>query len=513
MKRLLPARLLAALRREAAAPFELPDDVIRASRRRVRVAAMMGAIAYAVFLSLEMSGVVEGSSLEHRIDVVHDVVGMSLCVLLLLVASANVLADRTVLATALVTEVLLCSLISVCVSWAAFIRTAHVPGHHWAVTVIILFALLVPVNPRTALLASLLCALTMPAGLLALDLSDRIDARAGDYWASSVAALIGFAIATVAARTVYRAGRQIAAAREVGGYELLEPIGRGGGGEVWKGRHLLLTRAAAVKLILPERLKGSEEQLDTTLARFTHEAQVTSELRSPHTVALYDFGSTAENSLYYVMELLDGMNLFDFVHQFGAIEPRRAVSWLRQACHSLGEAHSRGLVHRDIKPSNLFLCRFGRDVDYIKVLDFGLSKPAVANAELNLTSPGILVGTPGYMAPEQIFGLPIGPATDLYALGCVAYWLLSAKAPFEVATLGEMLSLHAQAPPPLLSTKATQTMPPRLEELVMRCLAKDPAERPRHADELNARLAESIDGEPWSDADAHAWWAEHPKQA
>jgi tRNA A-37 threonylcarbamoyl transferase component Bud32 len=506
MKRLLPARLLAALRREATAAYELPDDVVRASRQRVRIAAMLGAVAYALLLALELSGAVQGSALDHRIDLAHDLAGAFLCALLWLASASARLSDRALLAAALVAEVLLCALISTAAPWASFIRTAHVPHHTWVVSVIILFALLVPVRPGRALVVSALCASTMPAGLALLDLAGRIEASPGDYAGASVAGLIGLGIATVASRTVYRAGRQVAAARAVGGYELLEEIGHGGQGEVWKGRHLLLTRAAAVKLILPERLKGSREALDATLARFTHEAQVTSDLRSPHSVQLYDFGTTAENSLYYVMELLDGMNLQHFVYQFGAVEPRRAVHWLRQACHALGEAHACGLIHRDVKPSNLFLCRYGRDVDWIKVLDFGLAKPAARQPDASLTSSGVFLGTPEYMAPEQIYGLPIGPATDFYALGCVAYWLLAGVTTFESEVPGEIMRLHAQAPAPPLSSRAPQPIPPRLEALVLRCLAKEPADRPQDADSLSAALRDSIDGEPWSDAEAGAWW-------
>jgi len=507
MKRLLPKKLLSALRRSATTDYELPDEVVRASRNRVRVAALLGAAAYALLLGLEMSGAVPASALEHRIDVTHDIAGAALCALLLLLSIVPALPDRGLLAAALVAEVLLCGLISIAAPWASFVRTAHLPSHTWAVSVIILFALLVPVRPSIARMVSLACTLTMPAGIAVLDLTGRIEARAGDYWGVSVSGLIGLAIASVASRTAYRAGRQDAIAQEVGGYQMRELIGRGGGGEVWKGEHLLLSRAAAIKLILPERLQGSQEALDTALARFRREAQITSDLHSPHTVQLYDFGATSADSLYYVMELLDGMNLQHFVYRFGAIEPRRVVHWMLQACHALGEAHERGLIHRDIKPMNLFVCRYGRDVDYIKVLDFGLSKPAEQAKDMTLTAPGFTMGTPGYMAPEQIFGLPVSPATDLYALGCVAYWLLTAAMPFEAETQGEMLRLHAQSAPPPPSARAQQPIPPRLDALVLQCLAKEPVERPRDADELSARLVACIDGAPWTDAEAGAWWS------
>src|SRR5262249_3033585 len=156
---------------------------------------------------------------------------------------------------------------------------------------------------------------------------------------------------------------------------------------------LLLARPAAIKVMLPDRLQGPREERDHALARFTREAQVTSELRSPHTIRLYDFGMGTDQSLYYVMELLEGSNLQHFVYRHGAIEPRRAVHWLDQVCHSLGEAHARGLVHRDVKPSNLYLCRYGRDLDFIKVLDFGLSRPAPEREGPGLTREGAHPGT------------------------------------------------------------------------------------------------------------------------
>jgi serine/threonine-protein kinase len=508
MKRVLPARLLAALRPAPEAAYELPSDLLRDSRGRVRIAAALGTAAFALFLAVDASGVLGGSALERRIDITHDLLSLLVCGALLLVASFSNFADRAVLGMALAVEVLLSALISIADPWATFDRTGSVPGITWVIPVIILFPLLVPARPRTTLLVSSLCALTMPAGLAALAATGRIAARPSDFWAAWVGGAVAVGIASVAARTVYGAGGQAAAARMVGSYELLDLIGRGGAGEVWKGRHLLLARRAAVKLMLPEHLQGAREARDAALARFSHEAQVTASLTSPHTVALYDFGVSAETSLYYVMELLEGTNLQHFVYRYGAIEPRRAVHWLRQACHSLGEAHARGLIHRDIKPSNLFLCRYGRDQDFLKVLDFGLSKPTAGDA-LDMTRATLRLGTPGYMAPEQIFGQAVSPATDLYALGCVAYWLLAGVTPFDSDDAGELLRMHAQSAPPPLAGRAKQPIPEALEATVMACLAKDPAARPADADRLDARLAAIDDGAAWTPADAHAWWEQH----
>ncbi|TMQ73173.1 MAG: serine/threonine protein kinase [Candidatus Eisenbacteria bacterium] len=369
-----------------------------------------------------------------------------------------------------------------------------------------MFPLLVPAPPRAALTVSTLCALAMPAGLAFLAASGRVMTRVADFIGISLAGAVAVGIASVASRTVYGAGRQMAAARRVGSYELLEPLARGGMGEVWKARHLFLARPAAVKLILPEQLQGRAEDQERVIQRFTREAQVTAELCSPHTVDLFDFGVSADGALYYAMELLEGINAEHFVYQFGPIEPRRAAHWLQQACHSLGEAHARNLIHRDIKPSNLYVCRYGRDRDFVKILDFGLTKSLEPQTDPNLTHAGIRMGTPGYMAPEQIFGKEPGPRTDLYALGCVAYWLVSGVRPFEGVSVGELLSQHTLDPPPPPSRKAAHPLPDRLERLILSCLAKEPRDRPASADQVSLELEECFAQEAWSAEDARRWW-------
>ncbi len=508
MKRLFPARLLAALRSDASARLELPGDLVHASRRRVSVAAALGVAAYAAFLIFESSGLTGGGFLEHAIDLAHDVAGLLLCGALLLLTIPRGVDDRVVLRAALAVEVLLCAVISVAVTWAGWERTRFVPGLTWVVPVMILFPLLVPSRPLVSLAVSLLCALTMPAALVVLDHLHRVHARPADVLTSAVTGLIAAGIAAVGARTVYGAGQKVAAARAAGSYELLEPLGRGGMGEVWKARHAFLARPAAVKVILPDRLQASSERREQMIQRFTREARVTASLRSPHTVELFDFGAGEGGTLYYAMELLDGMNTEHFVYRFGPIAPRRAVAWLGQACHSLGEAHARGLVHRDIKPANLFVCRFGRDCDWVKVLDFGLTKPLEADPSVDLTGAGVRVGTPAYMAPEQVFGVA-DARSDLYALGCVGYFLLCGERPFDGETAGDLLRQHVEVAPPAPSTRCGKEIPAALEAVILRCLAKDPAGRPADADGLRAELEESLEGERWTEEEARTWWDAH----
>src|SRR5580765_254561 len=234
MRRLLPARLLAALRTEKGERLELPSEMLHESRRRVRVAAAIGAAAYALFLGVQLSGVLGGTALGRRIDFVHDVLGVFLCGSLLLVAGSHRFGDRSTLAAALGVEVLLSLLISIAVPWAGYLRTGQVPTLTWVVPIIILFPLLVPATPRKTIVVSMLCTLAMPAGLALLSASGRVPVHTSDFLGISLAGVVAVGIASVASRAVYGAGRQIAAARRVGSYELVEALGQGGMGEVWK---------------------------------------------------------------------------------------------------------------------------------------------------------------------------------------------------------------------------------------------------------------------------------------
>ena len=233
----------------------------------------------------------------------------------------------------------------------------------------------------------------------------------------------------------------------MGSYHLEDLLGKGGMGEVWKATHRFLARSAAVKLIMPSALGAKDEAAaQVTLRRFEREAQTTASLRSPHTIELYDFGVSRDGTFYYVMELLDGLDLQTLVAKHGPQPPERVVFLLRQACHSLYEAHKAGLVHRDIKPANIFMCRYGTDLDFVKVLDFGIVKreQMAGKEEAQLTAVGMISGTPAYLAPEM--ALAEGPTdgrADLYALGCVGYWLLTGQLVFDKANAMAMVVAHS----------------------------------------------------------------------
>ena len=233
----------------------------------------------------------------------------------------------------------------------------------------------------------------------------------------------------------------------VGSYRLMEPLGSGGMGEVWRAQHRLLVRPAAVKLIRQSGPFGAtREQL---VRRFEREAQITASLRSPHTVQLYDFGVTDSGNFYYVMELLEGLDLHSMVKRFGPQPTERVIMLLRQACRSLAEAHEHGLVHRDIKPANLFVTRLGHEYDYLKVLDFGIVKDRPDGPESSLLSAqGFLPGTPAFMAPEIVSGdRQVDGRADLYSLACTAYWAVTGQLVFEASTPTQMLLHHIQTPP------------------------------------------------------------------
>jgi serine/threonine-protein kinase len=311
-------------------------------------------------------------------------------------------------------------------------------------------------------------------------------------------------------RYLYRLGAQVSKARAMGSYEMVELIGKGGMGEVWRARHRMLARVCAIKLIRPDVLGIADvDTAHLTLRRFEREAKATAALRSPNTIVLYDYGIAENGVFYYAMEFLDGLDLNTLVTRFGP-QPAGRVLWLlRQAAKSLAEAHEHGLVHRDIKPSNLFCCRMGTDYDFIKVLDFGLVKIDAAGTQTNLTGTGVTTGTPAYMAPEVAMGNPVDSRADLYSLGCVAYWLLTGQLVFQGAGAMALALAHVQAEPAPPSSRTELPVPESLDRVVLACLEKDPPRRPASAAALARLLDACEDVEPWTQDDAERWWQLH----
>ena len=291
----------------------------------------------------------------------------------------------------------------------------------------------------------------------------------------------------------------------LGHYRLVEKLGEGGMGEVWRARHQLLARPCAIKLIRPELLGQSKREL--AIERFRLEARTIARLTSPNTVRLYDFGVGETGGFYFVMELLTGMDVASLVERFGPLPPERVVAVLRQVCRSLAEAHAEGVLHRDIKPQNLFLCRLGLEFDVVKVLDFGLVKSLGAGAA-QLTTEGVLTGTPAYMPPERVLGNAADARSDLYSLGCVAYWMLTGRTVFAGDPMAVMIH-HARTTPEPPSKVMGRAIAADLEQIVLACLQKEPDKRPASAAELWRQLGEVTLTTQWSSDRAELWWREH----
>lgn len=393
--------------------------------------------------------------------------------------------------------------------------------------------------------------------------------------AAALATLLAMGMAWLFARHILRTRREAAVARaeareavaraqELGSYRLVEMLGKGGMGEVWRAEHRLLVRQAAIKLIS----MGDDAGLNQgeIQERFRREAQSLATLRSRNTIELFDYGVTADGTCFYVMELLDGMDLESLVETHGPQPAARVIDFLIQACNSLAEAHDAGLVHRDIKPANLYICRVADEVDVLKVLDFGLVRAAVhqssvrppatrartarneaesgvhagpgrsspsdaqATSGINasadrapaddaggerLTQVGQAMGTPAYMAPEQALGYELDGRADLYALGCIGFFLLSGRLLFERNGSLPMMMAHITDPPPEFKNRITNYLPAELAAVLMQCLAKKPHDRPSDARALAAALkAIPIpQAHEWTEAQAQAWWATRKPKA
>ena len=294
----------------------------------------------------------------------------------------------------------------------------------------------------------------------------------------------------------------------LGSYRLIAPIGEGGMGEVWKASHDMLARRAAIKLVRPNA-GAFTKQPTVWVERFRREANVIASLQSPHTIYLYDFG-LSDGQFYYVMELVDGISLQTLVTTFGPQPAARVRSILIQICSSLEEAHERGVIHRDLKPSNVMICQLALNHDFVKVLDFGLAKCAACeDLGAALTVEGTTAGTPGYIAPEVALGeRHVDARADIYALGCVAYFLLTGTLVFPDSNPMSMAVKHVQATPDLPSSRTELPIPEELEMLVMRCLAKRPEDRPSSVREI-ADILSAQDFAVWMENDAAEWWRRH----
>ncbi len=378
--------------------------------------------------------------------------------------------------------------------------------------IVLIFPAFVPSTPRATLVTALIAASMDPLAMATVSAVRHLGVPAGHLLWMHITNYFSVGVAVVISHIITRLGREVRDARDLGSYRLGELLGRGGMGEVYVAHHRMLARPAAIKLIRPEKLEGEGgDQALRVVQRFKREAQAAASLRSPHTIELYDFGETDDGTLYFVMELLDGIDLDSFVDRFGPMPPARAVHVLRQACDSLAEAHTRGLIHRDVKPANVHLCRMGLLHDFVKVLDFGIVKSQhnLATGPSIATAADRMIGTPAFMPPEMALGGVVDGRADIYGLGCLGYWLLTGELVFDGATTYEVVAQHINAVPVPPSTRSGLPIPVTLDDVILDCLAKDPERRPPDGLELSRRLATSVLHEPWSEQDAERWWRTH----
>ncbi len=385
-------------------------------------------------------------------------------------------------------------------------------GLSWVAVWVLLFGVLVPTPPGLTLTWAALSVSAVPL-VYALGVARGVNLPLGPgqfFFSLVLPYLVVLGTVYGGSRVVYGLGTAVREAREMGSYRLVERLGEGGMGEVWRAQHRMLARPAAIKLIRPEVLGATKLDGMQVLRRFEREAQATALLRSAHTVELYDFGRADDGTFFYVMELLDGFDLNDLIERFGPVPAERALHFLGQMCASLAEAHEAGLVHRDIKPANIYTCRHGREVDFIKVLDFGLVKhrtmPQEGAERISAEHQGV-GGTPAFMSPEQAIGdEAVDGRTDLYSVGCVAYWLLTGTTVFQGRTPMETMMMHVHRAPEPPSARISRSIPVQLEAIVLTCLAKDPEGRPQSADDLAERLAGVRTGDEWTADRAREWW-------
>jgi serine/threonine-protein kinase len=372
----------------------------------------------------------------------------------------------------------------------------------WSCLVVFLRTIVVPsTGSRTAIFAVILLTPMVAASAILPFLTKTEFPLSALVGSTLLVAVVVVILANVGSRIIYDLRTQVSAAKRLGSYALGEKIGEGGNGAVYRAHHELLRRPAAIKLIRPERVDAE------TLDRFEREVQAMSQLTHPNTVAVFDYGRDPNGIFYYAMEFLDGIDLEKLVRAYGPQPGDRAISILVQACGALQEAHNRGMVHRDIKPANIILCVRGDVPDVAKVVDFGLVKEITADrGDPNQT--GRIFGTPAFLAPECMTDPEaLGPATDLYGLGAVGYFLVTGKFVFEGKNALDICLKHVTTTP-RAPTEIVPGLAPELEAILLRCLAKNPKDRPASAGELATMLRAVPSTSSWSDADAQKWWRE-----
>ena len=498
-------------------PITLPPDVVAKAGKRLSTAALVYACGYLLVYGsnrITSWGSEEFQQALVRVPLSPDVwagLFIALGIVVFFVARSRRIDPLRLMTLGLVFEVVAAFGIDFDLGWG--LRTGEAAsGVSWVCVWIVVFPLLVPAAPAKAAVATLAAAAATPILYHIGVARGGMPLAATQLFQSYMANAVCAGIAIVGAHVVYGLGSDLGRARRMGAYRLVQKLGEGGMGEVWMAEHRMLARPAAIKLVGTAGAgDGAIRTPPSHLHRFEREVQATARLRSPHTVEVYDFGLTETGRFYYVMELLDGLNLEELVARYGPVPAERCVAILRQTCHSLAEAHALGLVHRDVKPANIFLCRYGLEHDFVKVLDFGLVKRSGASPDVRVTAAGWFAGTPAYSSPESVLGEEgaVDGRSDLYSLGCVAFWILTGRMVFGAGTPVQMMMDHANTEPEPPSRCTELPVPPELDALILSLLRKQRDARPASAAEVIARLDGIPLDRPWDAERARQWWDRH----
>ena len=490
----------------------LPEDLLQETARRLALFCGVGAATWTI--GVIMANVLRPTSVPSPFPWPGSLIG-GIMIVVLTAAFAYVRRRATpdcepALNLGLALLVINALAIAIINEWVAtFPDTRYVS---WNSILILVYAMMVPTTPRKMFVACMVAASMDPLAVGVANMRGLAEPSFAKgillYYPNYICAVI----AVLPSIALYRMGSRITSARELGSYQLVERLGHGGMGEVWRAEHRLLVRPAAIKLVSREKLGAAgDHDVGLLMRRFEREAQATAALSSPHTINLFDFGLTQDGAFYYVMELLIGRDLESLVRDFGPLPADRVSYLLRDVCHSLAEAHVRGLVHRDIKPANVYVCRMGLEYDFVKVLDFGLVKFSSRGIRTaTMSADHETSGTPGYMAPEVILGeADVDSRADVYSIGCLAYWMLTGQRVFEADSPTKMLIDHIQTAPVPPSQRTELPIPREFEKIVLACLEKDPDKRPQNAEVLWQMSLKCRSSETWSREAARHWWELH----
>jgi eukaryotic-like serine/threonine-protein kinase len=496
------------------ATTRLPEELLSEHVQRIAVAGAVGAGLWTFGLVMDalVFPLTVGPA-PRTLTLAIDVLGVAVSAAMFLSIRHTALAPQVKADVGLLFMVLNAIFVALINSQARTVTNAAMGHVSWNTIVILVGSMILPATPRKMLAAALAAATMDPIGVWIAHLRGiPVPSLVNTF----VLFMPNYACAVVAilpSHVLHRIGRRLRQAQDMGSYHLVELLGRGGMGEVWRAEHRLLARSAAIKLVRPELLGASTDaEARTMLRRFEREAQATAALSSPHTIRVFDFGVTADRTFYYVMELLNGRDLDSLVREFGPVPADRTLFLLTQVCHSLADAHARGLVHRDITPANIYSCRMGLEYDFVKVLDFGLVKfnDSSTMETTLMTGTHTTTGTPAFMAPEIIVNEGVvDQRADVYALGCVAYYLLTGQLVFEADTPMKMFLQHVQASPIPPSQRSELPIPREVDDLVLACLEKDPAKRPQSAEQVLRMIRECRGAESWDHDTARGWWQTH----